>query len=592
MEGADRGPRRTHGHVVAGPSGATIGTVLGVGLTAIAVTVMLALTSDDLVRPALQAVLATWITASFLVSGLIAWRRRPGSRFGPLLLLACALWLIGLLQWSSQPVAFTVGHLFDMAVPAVILHVFLAYPTGRLEGRAERFLVLGCYVVAIGTQLLKVLLGANPDNLLTVVEQVVVAAWVERVQLTAVSLFLVSGAVLLVVRRRVEAQRAGRRRPRRPVHLLIDAFDLALVMLATLYVFALFGGTPFEAFRHLTFFALGLAPVAFLIGLLDARLARADVGSLLVELREDPTQDLQAPLARALHDPSLAIAYWLPEYDGWADQDGHPWPLPDGDETRAVRVVRREGVPVAALLFDPSLEDERELLDAVDAAAGIALENARLRAELRARLQELQGSRARVLEAGQRERQRLERNLHDGAQQRLVGLSLELGLLGNAEHTDPETRAQLARLRAEVTQSLDELRAIARDIHPAVLTGHGLPVALVSLAARATVPVELDVDPLLERLPEAVEVAAYYTVSECLANIDKHAQADTAVVHVALNPAALVIEVVDDGSGGADTERGSGLRGLADRVESLGGRLRLWSAEGAGTRLRAEIPCR
>jgi signal transduction histidine kinase len=197
-----------------------------------------------------------------------------------------------------------------------------------------------------------------------------------------------------------------------------------------------------------------------------------------------------------------------------------------------------------------------------------------------------------VLEAGQRERQRLERNLHDGAQQRLVGLSLELGLLGKAEHTDPETRAQLARLRAEVTQSLDELRDIARDIHPAVLTGHGLPVALTSLAARARVPVELDVDPLIERLPEAVEVAAYYTVSECLANVDKHAHADHAVVHVALDPPALVVEVVDDGTGGADTERGSGLRGLADRVEALGGRLRLWSAEGAGTRLRAEIPCR
>ena len=153
----------------------------------------------------MQAVLASWITASCLVSGLIAWRRRPGSRFGPLLLLAGTLWLVGVLQWSSQPVVFSVGHLFDMVVPAVFLHVFLAYPTGRLEGRGERMLVIGCYAVALGTQLLKILLRANPDNLLTVAEQITVATWIERLQLTTVALFLVSGAALARITRSVAA---------------------------------------------------------------------------------------------------------------------------------------------------------------------------------------------------------------------------------------------------------------------------------------------------------------------------------------------------------------------------------------------------
>lgn len=563
--------------------------ILLVGLAAVAGSTLLALTSDDLVRPRLQALLSGWTTVAFLASGLVAWRRRPASQFGPLLVAAGIVWVLGTLQWSDQPAAYSVGHLLDMLAPAVFLHVFLAYPTGRLDRQPERFLVVACYAFALGLQLLKVVLGADPDNMLAVTELPAAGTWVERIQLVSVGTLLSVGAVLLLVRRR-RAVRAERGR-RRASALLVDSFGLALVMLAALFGFGLFGGPPFEAFRHLTFLALGLAPVAFLIGLLDARLARTDVGNFLIELRTDPTQDLAPPLARAMHDPSLQVAYWLPEYDGWADKNGQPFSLPGPGSGRAVRVIGRDGAAVAALVFDPSLEDEHELLDAIEAAAGIALETARLRAELRARLQELEGSRARVFEAGRRERQRLERDLHDGAQQRLVGLSIELGLLGRGEDTDPETRRRLVRLKEEVATSLEELRDVARGLHPAVLTGHGLPVALESLAARASVPVGLDVEPDLGRLPEPVEVAAFYVVSESLTNIDKHASARSAFVRLAREDGHLVVEAEDDGQGGADTERGSGLRGLADRVEALGGRLQVWSPDGSGTRLRAEIPC-
>ena len=219
----------------------------------------------------------------------------------------------------------------------------------------------------------------------------------------------------------------------------------------------------------------------------------------------------------------------------------------------------------------------------------LALENARLQAELRARLAELRGSRARIVDAGQRERQRLERNLHDGAQQRLIALSLELGLLEDS-NPDPETRRRLDRARREIATSLEELRDIARGLHPAVVSGHGLEIALEQLALRAPVPVHLDVA-IGSRLPEPLEVAAFYLVSESLANIGKHAKATSATVHVSRVDGLLVVEVVDDGIGGADTERGSGLRGLADRVEALEGRLRIWSPTGGGTRLLAEIPC-
>jgi signal transduction histidine kinase len=209
---------------------------------------------------------------------------------------------------------------------------------------------------------------------------------------------------------------------------------------------------------------------------------------------------------------------------------------------------------------------------------------------LRARLAELQGSRSRVIAAGQRERQRLERNLHDGAQQRLIALSLELSRLEARLNGDADARLRLDRARDEIALSLEELRDVARGIHPAVLSGHGLEVALESVAAGAPLPVRLQVK-LESRLDEPLEVAAYYVVCESLVNVGKHAHATCATVEVARRNGNVFVEVIDDGVGGADTERGSGLRGLADRVESLGGRLRVWTPAGGGTRVRAEIPC-
>ena len=263
--------------------------------------------------------------------------------------------------------------------------------------------------------------------------------------------------------------------------------------------------------------------------------------------------------------------------------------LPD-DPDRTATLIERDGRHVAALLHDRALGDERRLLEAVGAAAGMSLENARLQAELRARVEELSGSRARVIEAGQRERQRLERNLHDGAQQRLIALSLRLSMLEKRLPEEPTLKHELDTARHEIALSLEELRDVARGIHPAVLSGHGLSVAVESLAASAPLPVQLTLQ-VPGRLPEQVEVAAYYVVSESLANVAKHARAASATVSLERQRGTLVVEVVDDGVGGADTELGSGLRGLADRVEALDGRLRVWTPDGGGTRVQAEIPC-
>ena len=327
------------------------------------------------------------------------------------------------------------------------------------------------------------------------------------------------------------------------------------------------------------------------MGLLHSRLARSSVGELFVELRSDPAPaELRAAIARALRDPSATLAYWLPEFGRYADLEARPVDLPDGNGRQATTLIDRDGDHVAALVHDRSLLDEPELLFAVKAAAAIAIENARLHVDLRARLVELRGSRARIVEAGLKERQRLERNLHDGAQQRLVALSLELRMLEQRLGHDEDARRRLDLARREVGASLEELRELARGLHPAVVSGHGLEVALESLTVRAPVPVLLTVT-TDGRLPEAIEVAAYYLVSECLTNIGKYAAASSASVEVTRDDGVVVIEVVDDGLGGADTERGTGLRGLADRVETLDGRLRVWSPQGGGTRVRAEIPC-
>ena len=272
-----------------------------------------------------------------------------------------------------------------------------------------------------------------------------------RLQLVSSAALSLAGIAVLAARRR----RRGRAL-RRSLSLLIDSFSLALLMIAALAVQQLIGSSRFEALGPLTFVVVGLAPLAFLIGLLHARLSRSAVGDLFAELRSDPSpNDLQAALSRALRDPSLELAFWLPEFESYADLDGTPVELPTAGGSRRTTLIKdKDGARVAALVHDPALEDEPELLAAVTAAAGFALDNARLHAELRARVAEVRGSRARVIAAGDEERRRLERNLHDGAQQRLVALSLDLSLL-QAQVTDRAASRGLGQARQEIATSLD-----------------------------------------------------------------------------------------------------------------------------------------
>jgi signal transduction histidine kinase len=533
-------------------------------------------------------ILYVFVGWSFIGGGLVGWARRPENRIGALMVIVGFAWFLGaLLTQSDSPLVFTLGVWVGDAWPILFVYLLLALPSGRLGSRLDRLVVGVFFFVLIPLEALWLLfleaLG-EPGNAFLAWPNAAIADAIDTAQ-RAILLSAIAVVVAVLVRRWLYAS-APLRRVMTPV----------LVGVAALLAYAVILAIDMVSRRSLFFDRVALVlfsavAIAFLAALLRARLARSAVGDLLVELRETRAAGaLRDAFARALHDPSLALAYWVPEYDTYVDVDGRPVALPVDGDGRVATLVERNGVRVAALVHDGALRDEPELVGAVTAAAGIALENERLQADLRARLEELRGSRARIVEAGDSERRRLERDLHDGAQQRLISLSVTLQLMACRLDAGSEAVELLDSARGDVAASLEELRELAHGIHPAVLADHGLDVALESLAARARLPVGLSVD-VDERLPEAVEVAAYYLVSETLTNVAKYARAQAASVLVARRNRRLLVEVVDDGVGGADPVRGSGLRGLADRVEALDGRLRVWSPEGRGTRIRADIPC-
>jgi signal transduction histidine kinase len=300
---------------------------------------------------------------------------------------------------------------------------------------------------------------------------------------------------------------------------------------------------------------------------------------------------LQDVLAESLGDPSLKLAYFMPGRNEYIDVSGVRIVLPEEDSGKTVTPLEYEGRRIAVIVSDHELVEEELLIRAIGPALALTLENERLTAELRARVQDLRASRARIVRAGDEERRRLERDLHDGAQQRLVALSLNLKLAIASLDSDIDgARELLDDAVAELDGATAELRELARGIHPAILTDRGLEAAVTALAARAAVPVELLALPE-ERLAAPVESTAYFVIAESLTNVARYSHASHAEVEVKRDNGRLVVEVRDDGVGGADPARGSGLRGLADRVGAVDGRLAVESPSGAGTTVRVEIPC-
>jgi signal transduction histidine kinase len=555
----------------------------------------LAAVSERQSSPAVAAALALAVGWSYVASGLVGWRQRPDNRLGPVMVAIGFAWFATFLADARDPLPFTIGTAVEVLYLVAFVYLILSFPGGRLTGRVDRILFACAVILGTAVELAWLLFAdpgavfcrGCPENLLRVERNDVLARAILDGQRVAGVLLSLFTAGLLV--RRWRRASAPQRRSVAPVLWAGSAIMAVLALSA--------GNDAFdeplgEAPAWMLGCVFGALPVAVLTVLLQRQLARGAVAGLVVELGEgEQRADLRAALARALGDPCLELAYWVPASGRYVDPDGAPVELPVGEGARVATVVRRGGEPVAALIHDAALSDDADLVDSVCAAAGLALENERLQAELRARLGELHASRARLVEAAEVERRRLERDLHDGAQQRLVSIAMAVGLAESKLTSDPSAARPILRQAKEALGlALEELRDLGHGIHPGILAERGLPAALEELRRRAGLPVRLDVK-IDHRLPGHVEAAGYFVVSEALANVAKHARASEAVVSASCDGRTVVIEVVDDGVGGADVARGSGLRGLRDRVEALGGRLAVSRARAGGTRLRAEIPC-
>jgi len=293
-------------------------------------------------------------------------------------------------------------------------------------------------------------------------------------------------------------------------------------------------------------------------------------------------------LAESLGDQSVSIAYWLPDRGRFVDEAGQPVTLPEPGTGRAWTAVDRDGRRVAAIIHDAALDTGRELVDAAAAASSMAIDNERLKADLRARLEELRVSRLRIVEAADAARRRLERDLHDGAQQQLVGLSLQLRVL-RSRIDDPELLGEIDTLSEQLAVAMAELRELARGIHPTILTERGLGPAVAALCERSPVATECEVG-FEDRLADQVEATAYFVVAEALTNTAKYAEATFGRVEIRRERDELVVDVTDDGRGGASVERGTGLRGLEDRLAAIDGTLSISSPAGGGTHLQARMP--
>ncbi|HEU4542303.1 MAG TPA: sensor histidine kinase [Jiangellaceae bacterium] len=544
----------------------------------------------------LDVILVLVVGWSFIGAGLLAWQLKPGNSIGTAMVVTGFLRFAAALDQSQNLLLFAGGHALEVAYLAGVIYIVLAFPQGRLEDTFHRWL-FGLAIFAVGPLDVARLVfgGHDPDDCVgcpsALVIEVVNAPGVVRVlelALFGLGAVVAASAFAVLVRRWRRASPRLRLAIAPVLWVGAASFVAVFLMVANHFLEEPAGDVPHVLLDVVT----ASVAFAFLVGLGRTRLARSAVADLVIELgNTSGPGKLRGALARALRDPSVAIAYWLPESNRFVDADGQPVALPDDNGERSVTIVQRKDHIIAALVHDPALREDEQLVESVCAAAGLAMENERLQAELRARLQELSASRTRIVEATQAERRRIERDLHDGSQQRLVSVAMTLGLADSKLASDPDgAQTFLREARTGLSQALEDLRELSSGIYPGILTERGLAPALDELAARCHLPVDLVVW-LPERLPDGVETAAYFVVSELLTNVAKHAPASNVRVRVEVADGGVVIQVRDNGPGGADPSGGSGLRGLRDRVEALGGRFTLESPPGAGTVVEAAIPC-
>ena len=517
-----------------------------------------------------------------LVGASLALLERPRWRRSRWLLAAAAFALLGAdLEWASSHALWTVGFLFAGLWAALLVQLVLTFPQGRSWSRLARVAIVGAYVITVGGQLVGALVAPDARDLLSVASHPNVGEAIDRAR--QISGVVVALVVLFLVVRRLGALGGPARPAQGPLLLAAAVTALSgLVWLGWLIATDARATTAETIARTVAV----TIPLGIVAGVVWSRLRHPQASELVVELRGEPAATLRERLARALGDPTLEVAYRLA--DGrHVDAAGRPIDLLRRADC-AITAVKVGGEEIAALVHDAALLDDPGLVESVRATAALVLENERLAAEVRSQLGEVRASRGRIVAAADAERRRMERNLHDGAQQRLVTLSVALGL--EASRADATAAAILSRAQDEIEQAIAELRELARGIHPTLLRDEGLETAVRALARRTPLPVTVQ-STLRDRLPEPVELAAYFTVSEALTNVVKHASATQVTVTLELKSATLSVAVTDDGVGGARIAPESGLAGLRDRLEALDATLSIETDAGRGTTVRALFPC-
>jgi signal transduction histidine kinase len=518
---------------------------------------------------------------SFIVAGLIARLRMPDNGIGWLMTATGITCYTADLRYSMQPAVFAAGFMLFYLSPVICTHLVLALPGGRLPAPPERWVALGLYLTILVTQPMRYFTEHPRPPQSWTTRVTTFSAWAPAGSVLGLALTL--AAIWLVIKR---WRAAGR--PARRLHaavwitgamtgLIVLASTAASILNASAHILR-----PLELAYALAFIFI---PVTILLGVLRAGIARMRVADLVVRLDATPEpRALHRALADALGDPALQVCFRLPGTGDYVDSGGQPVLLPaPGD--RVVTPVTRRGKVLAALVHDPTLADQRPLVEAVVAAARLALENAQLYAAQRAQLEAVRASRARIVMAADLERQRIQRDLHDGVQNKLLTISL----LVSQAAADAPAPALLDRAAAHLREVIAELRGLTEGIHPPSLTGQGLAAVVETLAERAPIPVQFTVPGL--RWPDHVERTAYFVINESLANVYKHAAATQATVVITATDHTLAVDITDDGRGGADPEGGTGLRGLEDRVAAIGGTMRVSDRSPRGTHVRAELPC-
>jgi len=501
------------------------------------------------------------------------WNRLPTPRIGALLVLGAAVYYLQYLR-STDGLLFAIGFCLAYAWAGVAAHILMTWPTGRLKGRVDWIYVVASYATSIGTQVARYVVDdpAPPWGI-----GIPKPATFWGTLGSALGAFMAISAIGIVLWRWMRTAKIHRR-PTGPVWIGIVAAATFKIAEAVATVLP----TPFVVKTTLawlfTIAVIVMIPLLYLVRWVLRKLAPEVLVNLLVDIKRDyaafaDPAALQHKLSNGLGDPTLTIKYTL---DDGTLVDIHGKPVRPGKGSTTE--VRRHDRLIAVVEHDPALDAQPDVMDAAVAAVGLAIDNARLHATLQAQLEQLRTSRRQLAQTAANERKRIQHDLHDETQGRFHRI---LMLLGNAEHEHPS--ATIRQARAELVEAVRVMRELTQGIYPTVLLDHGLAAAVGNLADRATLPVDFAVS--TQRWPYDVEITAYFVISEALANIHKHSGATEAGVRVQAEPKHLVIEVTDNGRGGAQ-----GLSGLRARAEAVNGHLTVVSEPDRGTTVRAVIP--